>query len=330
MTRTLIIGSLAGLASAMLTLAAISGPFGFALSYLTVLPLFFAGFTHGLPAAAMAGAVGTMISGLSGLAAGGVFLVTFAAPAVLVVRQALLARPAAEAGPDAGPDAGQIAGELEWYPLGRILLSLVGWAAGLFALALLLTAGNEGGLPGTIQPMVEQVLGLFQQANSDAALPDMSAAAPQMAVLLPAVFAFGWLAMMVANGTLAQSLATMLKQNRRPSPQYRALTLPRFLVFALAAALVAGFVLPEGAQFAAITMATILAFPYLLQGLAVVHGVAAKTAVPGLILAAFYVALVVGSLGGFLIALVVILGLIEEWAGFRRRLAGAGASRENE
>ena len=60
----------------------------------------------------------------------------------------------------------------------------------------------------------------------------------------------------------------------------------------------------------------------------VVHGMAAKAAVPGLVLAAFYAALVVaGALVG---VLVVILGFIEEWAGFRRRFAGAGASREND
>jgi hypothetical protein len=85
-------------------------------------------------------------------------------------------------------------------------------------------------------------------------------------------------------------------------------------------------VLPGDVAFIGGTVAAILAFPFFLQGLAVVHGLAARASLPGLVLAAFYAALVVaGALVG---VLVVILGFIEEWAGFRRRFAGAGASQE--
>lgn len=326
MTRSLIFGSLAGLASAMLTLTASNGLLGFVLSYLTPLPLLLAGLTHGVLAVGIAGAVGTVISGVNGLATGGVFLATFAVPAVILVRQALLARPAEEAG--AGAEA--VSGALEWYPAGRLLLWLVGWAAGMFAAAVIATAGHDGGLPGTIQPALEKVLVAFQEVNADTAARNAIPAelAATMAPLLPSAIAFGWLMVMVLNGALAQGLAVMLKQNRRPSPQYRAVLLPRVLVILLAVAIAAAVLLPHGAAYVGITMATILAVPYLLQGLAVMHGLAARTAMPGFLLAAFYAVLVAGSLGGFLIALVAILGLIEEWAGFRRRLAGAGTSRE--
>jgi len=125
---------------------------------------------------------------------------------------------------------------------------------------------------------------------------------------MPTALGFGWLVMMVINGTLA---------------------LPRLLAAALAVAAVAAAILPDELGFVGTTAAVILAFPYLLQGLAVVHGVAARTAIPELVLTAFYAVLVVaGALGGILLILVAILGLIEEWAGFRRRLAGAGTSRE--
>ena len=327
MTRSLIFGSLAGLASAMLTLTASNGLLGFVLSYLAPLPLLLAGLTHGVLAVGIAGAVGTVISGLNGLSTGGVFLATFAAPAVILVRQALLARPATEAGPGAEP----VSGALEWYPAGRLLLWLVGWTTGMFIVALLATAGHDGGLPGTIQPALEKVLVAFQQVNADTAAREANPAAlaATMAPLLPSALAFGWLMVMVLNGALAQGLAVMLKQNRRPSPQYRAVMLPRTLAGLLVIAIAAALLLPHKTAFIGITMATIFAFPFLLQGLAVVHGVAARTAMPGFLLAAFYAVLVVGSLGGFLIVLVAILGLIEEWAGFRRRLAGAGTSREN-
>lgn len=323
MMRSLILGSLAGGASAVLVLTAASGPLGIMLGYLAPLPLFLAGLTHGLPAVVIAGAVGTLISALNGLLSGGIYLVTFAAPAALVVRQALLARPATEASANA-----EVHGGLEWYPAGQLVVWLVGWALGLFGLALLLTADREGGMPGMLQPLLEQFLAAMPQNETAQQGSDMAAVAKNLAMMMPAVFGFSWLVMMTINGTLAQGLARMLKQNRRPTPRYRLLVLPRLLAFALAAAIVAGLVLPGDAGFIGATVAAILAFPFFLQGLAVVHGVAAKASVPGLILAAFYAALVVaGALVG---VLVVILGFIEEWAGFRRRFAGAGASREND
>lgn len=323
MMRSLILGSLAGGASAVLVLTAASGPLGIMLGYLAPLPLFLAGLTHGLPAVVIAGAVGTLISALNGLLSGGIYLVTFAAPAVLVVRQALLARPATEASANA-----EVHGDLEWYPAGRLVVWLVGWALGLFGLALLLTADHEGGMPGMLQPVLEQFLAAMPQTETAQQGSDMAAVAKNLAMMMPAVLGFSWLVMMTINGTLAQGLARTLKQNRRPTPRYRLLVLPRLLAFGLAAAIVAGLVLPGDAGFIGVTVATVLAFSFFLQGLAVVHGVAAKAAVPGLILAAFYAALVVaGALVG---VLVVILGFIEEWAGFRRRFAGAGASREND
>lgn len=319
MTRSLIFGSLAGAASAVLVLTAASGPLGILLGYLAPLPLFFAGLTHGVTAVGIAGVVGALISALNGLLAGGVYLVTFAAPVVLVVRQALLARPATEASVQA-----EVSNDLEWYPVGRLVLWLTGWALGLFGMAMLLTADREGGLPGMLQPLLVQFLAAMPQASEQAA--DLPAVAKRLASLMPAVFGVSWLVMMTINGTLAQGMASLLKQNRRPTPVYRALTLSRSLAVALVAALAGAFLLPGDVGFIGGTVAAILAFPFFLQGLAVVHGLATRVALPGLVLAAFYAVLVVaGALVGIL---VVILGFIEEWAGFRRRFAGAGASQE--
>lgn len=319
MTRSLIFGSLAGIASAVLVLTAASGPLGILLGYLAPLPLFFAGLTHGVTAVGIAGVVGTLVSAVNGMLAGGVYLVTFAAPVAVVVRQALLARPATEASIGADVSDG-----LEWYPVGRLVLWLAGWSLGLFGIALLLTADREGGLPEMLQPLLTQFLSAMQQNAGQGA--DLEAMAKRLAMLMPAVFCVSWLVMMTINGTLAQGMAVLLKQSRRPTPLYRSFTLSRSLAVALVAAIVAAAVLPGDVAFIGGTVAAILAFPFFLQGLAVVHGLAARASLPGLVLAAFYAALVVaGALVGIL---VVILGFIEEWAGFRRRFAGAGASQE--
>lgn len=324
MTRSLIIGSLAGIASALLVLTTVSGPLSFVLGYLVALPLFFVGLTHGVTAVGIAGAVGTLISAVNGLLTAGIYLVTFAAPVALVVRQALLARPAAEvtAGESSAAD---VSDGLEWYPVGRLMLWLIGWSLGLFGIALLLSADREGGLQGMLKEPLAQFLKAISQDQVKSE-DDLIGMATGLTKLIPAAFGISWLVMMTINGTLAQGMAVLLKQNLRPTPVYRSFTLSRSLAVALVAALVAAAVLPGDVAFIGGTVAAILAFPFFLQGLAVVHGLAAKAALPGLVLAAFYAALVVaGALVGIL---VVILGFIEEWAGFRRRFAGAGTSQE--
>lgn len=321
---TLIYGSLAGVASALLVLTASSGPLGLLLGYLAPLPLLFAGLTKGAGAAALAALAGTVASGVHGALTAGMFALMFGLPAAWLTRMALLARPAAEAGSGA-----EISGDLEWYPPGRLVLWMMGWVLALFALALVLTTGNEGGLPGTIKPMLAQFFTALQ--GSGQPVPgggDPQAMAETLSKMMPAVMAASWLLMTAVNGTLAQGLAALLKQNRRPTPHYSALTLPRFLAISLAAALGLALVLPADMAFIAATVAAVLAFAYFLQGLAVVHALAAKAPASGFVLAAFYAALVIAA--ALVGSVVVILGLIEEWAGFRRRVAGAGASREKE
>ncbi len=333
MSRDLILGGLAGAASALLVMAAASSSFGLLLGYLAPLPLFFAGLTRGVMPALVAAIAGALVSGFYGLIAAVMFLLLFGLPAFWLVRQALLARPAAEAGPDAeavsgsGSDDGF--GALEWYPAGSLVVWLAAWAAGLVILAWLLTAGQEGGLGGALQPLLLQVFSALP-AQTGAGGDNTAAAdlAGRLARVMPAVMAVSWMLMLTVNGVLAQGLAGMLKQNRRPSPRYGALTLPRFLAIALPLLIVAAVLMAGNTATVAMALAAIAAFPLFLRGLAVVHVMAAAAPATGLILAAFYAALVVaGALVGML---VVILGLIEEWAGIRRRLAASGTSRESE
>ncbi len=335
MSRDLIFGVLAGAASALLVMAAASSPLGLLLGYLAPLPLFFAGLTRGVMPALAAAITGGAVSAVYGPMAAAMFMLLFGLPAFWLVRQALLARPAVEAGPDAEALSGSGEAALEWYPVGSLLVWLAAWAAGLVMIAWLFTAGREGGLGGYLQPLLLQVFSatLPVQSGAEAGGEGTAAAelAGRLARVMPAVMAASWMLMLAVNGVLAQGLAGMLKQNRRPPPRYGALTLPRFLAIALpaliAAALLAGNAGADAGT-VAMALAAITAFPMFMRGLAVVHAMAGTAPATGLVLAAFYAALVVaGALVGML---VVILGLIEEWAGIRRRLAAKGTSRESE
>ncbi len=109
------IGALLGALGAGLYLTVLTGsPGAMILVYLAQLPLFAAGLWLGIGAAAMAALTASAVL----LAAGGViaaalFAGLYAAPVVLLVRQALLARN--------GPE-----GALEWYPPGLLTAWLTG------------------------------------------------------------------------------------------------------------------------------------------------------------------------------------------------------------
>jgi uncharacterized protein YybS (DUF2232 family) len=307
MMRIVAIGVAAGALSASLLLLVLMGSFGgVILAYLAPLPLFYAGLAYGMPAALIAGLAGTAASALVGLLAGLSYLVAFAAPVVILVRQALLSRSA--------PD-----GTIEWYPPGLLVAWLSATAAAVFLIAAL-AAGARDGMPDLLKPALVEMLREMNPGGEPGAI---EAAAERLARLLPTLTAMSWMLMMVVNGALAQGLAARFGRNLRPSPDMAALELPAVMLGALGGGVVLAF-LPDPLGYVGLTIAAIAGMAFFLQGLAVIHFLARRARTPGAIVAAAYAALV---LFGGLVAVVAVLGLVEQAMGLRRRIAGrAGPS----
>ena len=121
MTAALGVPLAAGLLSAVMLLSPATGfAVGVLFAYLAPLPLLLVGFTRGTAATAVASAAALVaITVGGGLAAALPYAIGEAAPALLVVRQALLWR--------SRPD-----GTVEWYPPGLVLGMLTAMAAALF------------------------------------------------------------------------------------------------------------------------------------------------------------------------------------------------------
>ena len=136
-----------GVVSAFFYLAVLFGGFGaLILGYLAPLPLFLAGLWLGSTASLLAGAAGTVavLAVSSSVLVSLAYLVTAAVPVILVVRQALLARAAAD-------------GSVEWYPPGRLLMALTGMGlAGLLGAAVL-TLDQPGGLEGAVRETLSRM-----------------------------------------------------------------------------------------------------------------------------------------------------------------------------
>ena len=123
--------------------------------------------------------------------------------------------------------------------------------------------------------------------------------------------------MTATNGSLAQGLLARFGASWRPSPDLAALGLPVWIPVLLG--LAAGATLLGGtARFLGINVMIVLAVPFCLSGLAVLHTVARRFPRPAITLLTFY--LMTGVLGWPLL-LIAVLGLLDSPLGLRRRLA---------
>ncbi len=308
MNRFWLLAGGAGLLSAAVFLAGMLAIFkgvyaGLLLVYASPAPLFAAALGLGGNAGFIAAAGGI----LPVLLAGGVqtglnFAVLAAAPAAILGRQAMLSRTT--------PD-----GVVEWYPPG----ALAGWLCGIGALTLtlfaLLMAAQPGGLSGTVDEMLTNLADWMQVAGDDR---DMFVRL--LHPILPGA-AVGFLMLVqVVNGALAQGLLSAANRALRPTPDIGALELPGWVATAGAAAALAAVILGGEIGYFARNLVIIAAIPFFLQGLSVVHVLARRTGGGGMLLAIFYVTLIVL---GWVAVILVLLGLVEQIVGLRRRM-GSG------
>ena len=270
------------------------------LVYLAQLPLFAAGLWLGTGASASAGFVAALILASAGsLPAVGLFAALNVVPVALLVRQSLLAR--------TGPG-----NAVEWYPPGLMAAWLTGLGLVAAAVTLVFFDGPQGmqaALREALAPALERHLGEIT--------PELDESLSIIAFILPGIVATSWMVMTATNGSLAQGLLARFGASWRPSPDLAALGLPMWIPVLLAVA--AGATLLGGTvRFIGVNVLIVLAVPFCLAGLAVLHTVARRFPRPAVTLVTFY--LLAGLLGWPLL-LIALLGLLDSPLGLRRRFA---------
>jgi hypothetical protein len=270
------------------------------LVYLAPLPLFIAGLWLGARASALAAlAASLLLAATSNLVAMAIFAGVNALPAVLLVRQSLLARAAAD-------------GAIEWYPPGLLTAWLTGFGLAAIAAAFVLLGG-----PQDIQTTLRTVLAPILGPPSDQSMPGQDEVIDFVAFILPGIIATSWIVMTATNGSLAQGLLARFGANWRPTPDLAALSLPTWIPLLLAVAAAAS-ALGGTARFLAVNVMIVLAVPFCLAGLAVLHTVARRFARPAIPLVTFYV---LAGVFGWPLLLLAVLGLLDSPLGLRRRFA---------
>ena len=212
MIAILLIAVAAGCASALMFASIISGMLiSLLLFYLAPLPLMVAGLAWGPLSATIGGiAAASGLAAIFGLPYGIAFIIMIALPAWLLGHLALLGRPVSgDAGAgDGTPPAAPI---LEWYPIGRLLLWIAGFAM-LTTTAILFTLGTDAAaITEVIRKSLQWFLGLRGAASS----AETEQALDAMAVVAPAAGAIFtmmtltlnlWLAGFAALHTLTMAL----------------------------------------------------------------------------------------------------------------------------
>ena len=279
---------------------------GVLLAYFCQLPLFVIGLSLGTTASVIAGAVAAAgVIAVSGVLGAFVFILVNAAPVVFLVRQGLLSRPDGN-------------GNTEWYPPGLLAVGATLYGLGLLVVAWLWLSVSTGGIEESVRAYLGEVTSTIlqgQPAEMKQALID------NVAPILPGTVALSWLVMLVINGVLGQGLVARFERNLRPSPDFAMLELPNWLTVLGAALLIGAILLPGTLGYFAKSAAFILALPFFLVGLSVIHVAARRISAGTLLLVLFYLLML---LFGWPAVFVAFFGLIEQRAGFRQKWAGAG------
>ncbi len=293
MMQIVLVGLAAGAAAALLFASVVSGSVvAILLFYLAPLPILIAalGWSHiaGLIAAASATAVIAVNSGVFFLA---VPVIAFGAWWLGYL--SLLARPATNGG---GAD-------LEWYPVGRLVL----WAAVIGTLIVAAAVPNFGTDQESLQSALRKT---YQRIVRDQAFIEL------LVVAVPPVAPMFSTVTNVLNLWLAARVVKISGRLKRPWPDLSALTLPRS-AFGLLAAAILGSFLPDllGVLSGALAASLLMAFAIL--GFAVLHAITRGTASRSVVLAGVYVA---ATILGWPVLAMAILGIAETLFNVRVRV----------
>jgi hypothetical protein len=267
MIVVILIALAAGCASATMFASIISGALiSLLLLYLAPLPLMVAALGWGSLCATIGGiAAATILGALFGLPYCIAFVVTVALPAWWLGHLALLGRPGTN-GASPGNGAAPVAPDLEWYPVGRILLWIAGFAA-LATMAALLTLGTDGSaITGTLRRGLLRMLSA-QGAGSNGEIEQFIDA---LVAIAPAAAVMVAMMTLTLNLWLAARITATSGRLHRPWPDLKLAALPPMTLAALCVAVAFCFTGGLLAILAQI-ITTALMMAYALSGFAVLH-----------------------------------------------------------
>jgi Predicted membrane protein (DUF2232) len=312
MIAIVLIAIAAGSASALMFASIISGALiSLLLFYLAPLPLMVAALGWGPLSATVGGIVAAIgLGAIFGLPYCIAFAVTIALPAWWLGHLALLGRPITS-GASTGNGASPVAPDLEWYPVGRILLWTSGFAA-LTTMAALLTLGTDpAAINGALRRGLLRMLGPREMASTGEAEQWIDA----VVTIAPVAAAIVAMMTLTLNLWLAAKITATSGRLHRPWPDLKSAALPPMTLVALCVAIAFCFAGGLLAILALIVTAALMV-AYALTGFAVLHTLTLALKSRALWLGCTYAIMLVF---GWPVLAMVVLGLADAIFGFRQR-----------
>jgi hypothetical protein len=312
MIAMVLIAIAAGCASALMFASIVSGAMiSLLLFYLAPLPLMVAALGWGPLSASVGGiAAATGLGAIFGLPYCIAFVVTVALPAWWLGHLALLGRPVANEVPP-GNGASPAAPHLEWYPVGRILLWITGFAA-LTTIAAMLTLGTDAAtITGSMRRGLLRILGPSEAAPSAETEQWIDA----LVTIAPSAAAIVAMMTLTLNLWLAAKITATSGRLHRPWPDLKSADLPPMTLAALCVAIAFCFTGGLLAILAQIATAALM-MAYGLTGFAVLHTLTLAMKSRALWLSSTYAVVMVF---GWPVLAMVALGLADAVFGLRRR-----------
>jgi hypothetical protein len=306
MITSLILALAAGIASALMFASIISGVmFAVLLFYLAPLPLMVASLGWGAQQAAIGGiAAGSGLGLLFGFPYMIAFVMTVAVPAWWLGHLATLGRPAL-AVDGAAPAT-------EWYPPGRLLLWIVGFAS-ITSFAALLTLGSDATeIRDGLRRGLGRMVGLRGGASPSG---EQSGLVEALVAIAPAAASVAAIMTLTLNLWLAGRITLTSGRLKRSWPSLSETALPPMTLVALPVALAFCFTGGLLAMIAQVIAAALLV-AYALTGLATVHALTRGRANRAVWLSSLYAVVLVF---GWPAVGLVALGLTDAFFGLRLR-----------
>ncbi len=238
------------------------------------------------------------------------FLLGMALPAWWLGYLALLARPSP--------------GQIEWYPIGRIVLWAAGLGAAIVTIAILQTGTDQETIRTALRKGFDEIIRAQIPASAGGAVltpEERGRLLDVFVVLFPPAAAVSLLVINSFNLWLAGRIVLVSGRLSRPWPDLPTLTLPFAAPIALAVS-VAGSFAPDVVGMLCGIVAASLLMVHVMVGLAVVHAVTIGMNARVLILASVYAGFVILSVRTSWASIVLAaLGLAETFFGLRGRFA---------
>ncbi|HEY2210526.1 MAG TPA: DUF2232 domain-containing protein [Bradyrhizobium sp.] len=312
MIAIVLIAIAAGCASGLMFASIISGALiSLLLFYLAPLPLIVAALGWGPLSATIGGiAAATGLGAIFGLPYCIAFAVTVALPAWWLGHLTLLGRPVT-IGASSGNGASPVAPALEWYPVGRILLWITGFAA-LTTIAALLTLGSDAAtITGALRRGLMRIIGPRDAASTGETEQWIDA----LVTIAPAAAAVVAMMTLTLNLWLAARITATSGRLHRPWPDLKSAALPPMTLAALCVAVAFCFTGGLLAILAQIVTAALM-MAYAFTGFAVLHTLTLALKSRALWLSCTYAIVMVF---GWPVLAMVVLGLADAVFGIRQR-----------